>query len=95
WTSADPVLTFLLLVFQGHMPTHQLLRKYDLIQFADVTKAVRYLLLKTHQLPLDAFLVALKMMQVEDVDIDEVQCILANLIYMVSMLRHDAAPGPR
>uniref|UniRef100_A0A3Q3IGY8 PCI domain-containing protein 2 n=1 Tax=Monopterus albus TaxID=43700 RepID=A0A3Q3IGY8_MONAL len=108
----------------GHMPTHQLLRKYDLMQFADVTKAVGegnllllnealskhetffircgiflileklkiityrnlfkkvYLLLRTHQLPLDAFLVALRMMQVEDVDIDEVQCILANLIYM-------------
>lgn len=43
----------------------------------------RYLLLKTHQLSLDAFLVALKFMHVEDVDIDEVQCILANLIYMV------------
>ncbi|MBN3322666.1 PCID2 protein, partial [Atractosteus spatula] len=127
----------------GHMPTHQLLRKYDLLQFADVTKAVsegnllllnealvkhetffircgiflileklkiityrnlfkkvcgkptknvilelsdgggkKYLLLKAHQLPLDVFLVALKFMQVEDVDIDEVQCILANLIYM-------------
>ncbi|XP_070712029.1 PCI domain-containing protein 2 [Pempheris klunzingeri] len=108
----------------GHMPTHQLLRKYDLMQFADVTKAVSegnllllnealskhetffircgiflileklkiityrnlfkkvYLLLRTHQLPLDAFLVSLRMMQVEDVDIDEVQCILANLIYM-------------
>ncbi|RVE75148.1 hypothetical protein OJAV_G00013860 [Oryzias javanicus] len=108
----------------GHMPTQQLLRKYDLMQFSDVTKGVSegnllllnealsehetffircgiflileklkiityrnlfkkvYLLLKTHQLPLDAFLVALKMMRVEDVDIDEVQCILANLIYM-------------
>uniref|UniRef100_A0AAR2KNJ6 PCI domain-containing protein 2 n=1 Tax=Pygocentrus nattereri TaxID=42514 RepID=A0AAR2KNJ6_PYGNA len=108
----------------GHMPTTQLLKKYDLMQFTDVTKAVSegnllllnealakhetffircgiflileklkiityrnlfkkvYLLLKTHQLPLDAFLVALKMMQVEEVDIDEVQCILANLIYM-------------
>lgn len=44
----------------------------------------RYLLLRTHQLSLDAFLVALKFMRVEDVDIDEVQCILANLIYMVS-----------
>lgn len=44
----------------------------------------RYLLLRTHQLPLDAFLVSLNMMQVEDVDLDEVQCILANLIYMVS-----------
>ncbi|XP_053563741.1 PCI domain-containing protein 2 [Bombina bombina] len=108
----------------GHMPTLQLLRKYDLMQFAEVTKAVSegnlllltealvkhetffircgiflileklkiityrnlfkkvYLLLKTHQLSLDAFLVALKFMQVEDVDIDEVQCIIANLIYM-------------
>uniref|UniRef100_A0AAX7VAV0 PCI domain-containing protein 2 n=1 Tax=Astatotilapia calliptera TaxID=8154 RepID=A0AAX7VAV0_ASTCA len=108
----------------GHMPTHQLLRKYDLMQFSDVTKAVSegnllllnealskhetffircgiflileklkiityrnlfkkvYLLLRTHQLPLEAFLVALRMMKVEDVDIDEVQCILANLIYM-------------
>lgn len=46
----------------------------------------RYQLLKTHQLPLDAFLVSLKMMQVEEVDIDEVQCILANLIYMVRPL---------
>ncbi|XP_055358185.1 PCI domain-containing protein 2-like [Betta splendens] len=99
------------LLFQGHMPTHQLLRKYDLMQFDDVTKAVsegnllllnealskhetffircgifliliKYLLLLTHQLPLDAFLVALRMMQVEDMDVDEVQYILANLIYM-------------
>ncbi|KAM7111199.1 PCI domain-containing protein 2 isoform 5-T5 [Molossus nigricans] len=108
----------------GHMPTIELLKKYHLMQFAEVTKAVSegnllllnealakhetffircgiflileklkiityrnlfkkvYLLLKTHQLSLDAFLVALKFMQVEDVDIDEVQCILANLIYM-------------
>ncbi|KAI5629551.1 PCI domain-containing protein 2 isoform X1 [Silurus asotus] len=120
------VLIYLLPVkmLLGHMPTNLLLKKYDLLQFADVTKAVSegnllllnealakhetffircgiflileklkiityrnlfkkvYLLLKTHQLPLDAFLVALKMMQVEDVDIDEVQCILVNLIYM-------------
>lgn len=108
----------------GHMPTMQLLRKYDLMQFCDVTKGVRegnllllnealskhetffircgiflileklkiityrnlfkkvYLLLQTHQLPLEAFLVALRMMKVDDVDLDEVQCILANLIYM-------------
>lgn len=51
----------------------------------------RYLLLRTHQLPLDAFLVALKMMHVEDVDIDEVQCILANLIYMVRTHTHTRA----
>ncbi|XP_045422630.1 PCI domain-containing protein 2 isoform X5 [Lemur catta] len=109
----------------GHMPTIELLKKYHLMQFAEVTKAVSegnlllltealakhetffircgiflileklkiityrnlfkkvYLLLRTHQLSLDAFLVALRLMQVEDVDIDEVQCILANLIYMV------------
>ncbi|KAM9319319.1 PCI domain-containing protein 2 isoform 2-T2 [Gastrophryne carolinensis] len=108
----------------GHMPTIYLLKKYDLMQFAEVTKAVSegnlllltealnkhetffircgiflileklkiityrnlfkkvYLLLRTHQLSLDAFLVALKFMQVEDVDIDEVNCIVANLIYM-------------
>ncbi|KAM4701427.1 PCI domain-containing protein 2 [Discoglossus pictus] len=108
----------------GHMPTVQLLKKYDLMQFAEVTKSVSegnlllltealakhetffircgiflileklkiityrnlfkkvYLLLKTHQLSLDAFLVALKFMQVDDVDIDEVQCIIANLIFM-------------
>ncbi|KAJ0004623.1 hypothetical protein NQD34_010837 [Periophthalmus magnuspinnatus] len=108
----------------GHMPTLQLLRKYDLMQFSDVTKGVRegnllllnealskhetffircgiflileklkiityrnlfkkvYLLLQTHQLPLEAFLIALRMMKVEGVDLDEVQCILANLIYM-------------
>ncbi|CAN0090722.1 unnamed protein product [Lampetra fluviatilis] len=107
----------------GHMPTLRLLKKYDLMQFADVTKAVSegnllllnealtrheaffircgiflileklkiityrnlskkvYQLLRTHQLPLDAFLVALRFMKVDDVDLDEVQCILANLIY--------------
>uniref|UniRef100_A0A6I8RNS2 PCI domain-containing protein 2 n=1 Tax=Xenopus tropicalis TaxID=8364 RepID=A0A6I8RNS2_XENTR len=108
----------------GHMPAIQLLKKYDLMQFAEVTKAVSegnlllltealskhetffircgiflilenlkiisyrnlfkkvYLLLKTHQLSLDAFLVALKFMEVEDIDLAEVQCIIANLIYM-------------
>lgn len=49
------------------------------------------MLLKTHQLALDAFLVALKFMKVTDVDIDEVQCILANLIYMVSVGIHSMA----
>lgn len=58
-----------------------ILEKLKIITYRNLFKKV-YLLLRTHQLPLDAFLVALKMMQVEDVDIDEVQCILANLIYM-------------
>ena len=37
--------------------------------------------MKTHQIPIEAFLVALRMMKVEDVDADETQCIIANLIY--------------
>ncbi|KAK7805738.1 hypothetical protein U0070_010959 [Myodes glareolus] len=58
-----------------------ILEKLKIITYRNLFKKV-YLLLKTHQLSLDAFLVALKFMHVEDVDIDEVQCILANLIYM-------------
>jgi hypothetical protein len=38
-------------------------------------------LLGTHQIPLEAFLVVLRAQQVDDVDADEVACILANLIY--------------
>ena len=40
----------------------------------------RYLLLKTHQLSLDAFLVALKFMQVEGVDIAEVKRLYGNKV---------------
>ncbi|OXB63957.1 UNVERIFIED_CONTAM: hypothetical protein H355_014927 [Colinus virginianus] len=58
-----------------------ILEKLKIITYRNLFKKV-YLLLKTHQLSLDAFLFALKFMQVDDVDIDEVQCILANLIYM-------------
>ncbi|RMX36947.1 hypothetical protein pdam_00000969 [Pocillopora damicornis] len=43
---------------------------------------LRALLLKTHQLSLGAFVVALRAMQVEDIDVTEVECIVANLIYM-------------
>jgi len=35
-------------IFQGHMPTVQLLKKYDLMQFAEVTKAVRYAIISLH-----------------------------------------------
>ncbi|MBN3281834.1 PCID2 protein, partial [Polyodon spathula] len=58
-----------------------ILEKLKIITYRNFFKKV-YQLLKTHQLPLDAFLVALKFMQVDDVDTDEVQCILANLIYV-------------
>ena len=107
----------------GHMPSQDLLAKYDLLQFQDIVTSVKQgnllklnaaleknerffikcgiflileklkiityrnlfkkvsLLVKTHQIPIDAFLAALKMMEVEEIDNDETQCILANLIY--------------
>nr|SVE77007.1 EOG090X06A5 [Daphnia lumholtzi]SVE77605.1 EOG090X06A5 [Daphnia lumholtzi]SVE78233.1 EOG090X06A5 [Daphnia lumholtzi] len=107
----------------GHLPTPNLLRKYDLLQFSEVVQAVREgnlrrlnnallqhdaffircgvylileklkvttyrnlfkkvtLLMKTHQIPIEAYLEALKFMGVEDIDLDETQCIIANLIF--------------
>ncbi|KAK7484463.1 hypothetical protein BaRGS_00024348 [Batillaria attramentaria] len=108
----------------GHMPRQELLQKYDLMQFSDVTKAVSsgnllqlnealqkheaffircgiflileklkvityrnlfkkvYLVLdKKHHVPIRTFTTALKMMQVEGIDDDETQCIIANLIW--------------
>ena len=38
-------------------------------------------MVKSHQIPIDAFVAALRMMKVEDIDQDETQCIIANLIY--------------
>lgn len=107
----------------GYMPKVIVLKRYDLMQFADVAKAVSsgnllllnealqrneaffikcgiylileklkiityrnlfkkvYLIIKSHQLPIESFTTVLKMMQVEDIDNDETECILANLIY--------------
>ncbi|XP_076339115.1 PCI domain-containing protein 2 isoform X5 [Tachypleus tridentatus] len=57
-----------------------ILEKLKIITCRNLFKKVS-LILKTHQIPIDAFLLALKFMQVEDIDLDEVHCILANLIY--------------
>uniref|UniRef100_A0A8C4QM78 PCI domain-containing protein 2 n=1 Tax=Eptatretus burgeri TaxID=7764 RepID=A0A8C4QM78_EPTBU len=57
-----------------------ILEKLKIITYRNLFKKV-YLLLKTHLLPLGAFLVALQFMKVENVDLDEVQCLLANLIF--------------
>jgi len=107
----------------GQMPKRELLEKYDLLQFADVARAVSsgnlsllnkalelneaffikcgiYLILeklktityrnlikkvtlimKTHQLPINTFTVAFQWMGDVDIDDDEMQCIIANLIY--------------
>ena len=37
--------------------------------------------MKSHQISVEAYTTALKMMKVEDIDNDETACILANLIY--------------
>ncbi|XP_020913510.1 PCI domain-containing protein 2 [Exaiptasia diaphana] len=58
-----------------------ILEKLKILTYRNLFKKVS-ILLKTHQLPLDAYVTALKCMQVEDIDIIEIQCIVANLIYM-------------
>ena len=57
-----------------------MLEKLKIITYRNLFKKVA-LLMKTHQIPVEAFLIALKMMKVEDIDADETQCIIANLIF--------------
>ncbi|XP_062498844.1 PCI domain-containing protein 2-like [Corticium candelabrum] len=109
-------------MFIGYMPSIEVLRQHNLMEFSDVARSVQegnlrllnealsrheaffikfgiylilerlkvimyrnlfkkvFLLLGTHQLPLKAFIVTLQMLGEEDMDIDEAQCIIANLI---------------
>ncbi len=57
-----------------------ILEKLRITTYRNLFKKVA-LLMRTHQIPIDAFLIALRMMKVEDIDQDETQCIIANLIY--------------
>ncbi|KAE8743525.1 hypothetical protein FOCC_FOCC010850 [Frankliniella occidentalis] len=57
-----------------------LLEKLKVIAYRNLFKKV-YLLQKTHQISMEALLCALKMMDIEDIDLSETQCIVANLIY--------------
>ena len=57
-----------------------ILEKLKITTYRNLFKKVA-LLVKTHQIPIEAFVVALKAMKVEDIDSEETQCILANLIY--------------
>jgi len=57
-----------------------MLEKLKIITYRTLFKKVARIL-NTHQIPLDAFLVALRFLNVTDVDEDEVACIVANLIY--------------
>ena len=57
-----------------------ILEKLKIITYRNLFKKVT-LLMKSHQISVDAFTTALRLMKVEDIDNDETACILANLIY--------------
>ncbi|GFG29799.1 hypothetical protein Cfor_00231 [Coptotermes formosanus] len=57
-----------------------LLEKLKTITFRNLFKKV-YLLMKTHQIPIDSLLIALQYNELKDIDLDETQCIVSNLIY--------------
>lgn len=105
------------------MPKHNLLEKYNLMEFGELMEAVKrgdlcnlekvmekhelffigagiyliveklkiiayrnlfkkvYLVLNIHQIPIQDLLSALEMQGIDDVDMDEVECIVANLIF--------------
>lgn len=107
----------------GYMPKHNLLEKYNLMEFGELMEAVKrgdlcnlekvmekhelffigagiyliveklkiiayrnlfkkvYLVLNIHQIPIQDLLSALEMQGIDDVDMDEVECIVANLIF--------------
>lgn len=54
----------------------------------------RHAILNTHQLKLSVLLTALHFVQETDVDVDELECIVANLIYH-KMIKGYIAHGPR
>merc|ERR1711872_1029539 len=57
-----------------------ILEKLKIITYRNLFKKVT-LLMGNHQIPLEAFTTALKLMGEQDVDNDETACIIANLIY--------------
>jgi len=57
-----------------------ILEKLKMITYRNLFKRVT-LVLKNHQISINSFTSALKMMEVEDIDDDETACIIANLIY--------------
>uniref|UniRef100_A0A914WLA5 PCI domain-containing protein 2 homolog n=1 Tax=Plectus sambesii TaxID=2011161 RepID=A0A914WLA5_9BILA len=57
-----------------------MLEKVRIITYRTLFKKVAKIL-GTHQVPLEAFLISLRFLNVDDVDADEVACIVANLIY--------------
>ncbi|XP_046572959.1 PCI domain-containing protein 2-like [Haliotis rubra] len=58
-----------------------ILEKLKIITYRNLFKKVYLIHQKNHLLPLEDFTMALRLMDVEDIDDDETQCIIANLIY--------------
>ncbi|XP_043261708.1 PCI domain-containing protein 2 isoform X1 [Colletes gigas] len=57
-----------------------IVEKLKIIAYRNLFKKV-YLVLNIHQIPVQSLLLALQMHGIDDVDMDEVECIVANLIY--------------
>ncbi|XP_046853354.1 PCI domain-containing protein 2-like [Xenia sp. Carnegie-2017] len=57
-----------------------ILEKLKMITYRNLFKKV-YILLKTHQIPLPSFVSSLHFLKIDDMDVIEVQCIVANLIF--------------
>ncbi|XP_012137754.1 PCI domain-containing protein 2 isoform X3 [Megachile rotundata] len=57
-----------------------IVEKLKIIAYRNLFKKV-YLVLNIHQIPIQDLLSALQMHEIHDVDMDEVECIVANLIY--------------
>ncbi|XP_065177712.1 PCI domain-containing protein 2-like [Sycon ciliatum] len=61
------------------MGVYLILEKLKIIIYRNLFKKV-YTILNTHQIPIASLLAALRMMQLDGVDPDETQCIVANLV---------------
>ncbi|XP_022647260.1 PCI domain-containing protein 2-like [Varroa jacobsoni] len=57
-----------------------ILERLRMVLYRNLFKRV-FLILETYQIPIEAFLVVLQLQKVEDIDLEETQCILANLVY--------------
>ena len=57
-----------------------IVEKLKLLAYRNLFKKV-YLALNTHQIPVQSLLVALQMHGLQDIDMDETECLVANLIY--------------
>jgi len=57
-----------------------ILERLRMVVYRNLFKRV-FLILGTHQIPIEALLAVLRWQQVEDIDLPETQCLLANLVF--------------